>query len=104
MLSPGAGRLFLAELRRRYIPCVNFMRLRSAAVLRQFCMAQEAGDRDRSYAGGSGLGGGRIEATEAIAAVHVRPGRRQGPSLPARGRSVAPPIVFVSPVQPSGGE
>jgi hypothetical protein len=29
-----------------------------------------------------------IEATEAIAAVHERPGRRQGPTLPARGRSV----------------
>jgi hypothetical protein len=27
MLSPGARRLFLAELRRRYIPCVNFMRI-----------------------------------------------------------------------------
>lgn len=26
MLSPGTRRLFLAELRRSYIPCVNFMR------------------------------------------------------------------------------
>jgi len=36
-------------------------------------MAQEASGRDRSYAEGSGLGGGRIEATEAIALVRERP-------------------------------
>src|SRR5216684_2572392 len=90
MLSPGARRLFLAELRRGYIPCVNFMRICWFAQRCCFTpVLHGAGSkRDRSYAGGSGLGGGRIEATEAIAAVHERPGGRQGPTLPARGRSV----------------
>ena len=48
----------------------------------------------------AGWGGGRIEATEAIAEVRERPGRRQGPdlkapTLPARGRSVRAAVKFL---------
>jgi hypothetical protein len=50
-------------------------------------MAQEASGIDPMLAAAGSCGGG-IEATEAIAAVHERPGRRQGQTLPARDRSV----------------
>jgi hypothetical protein len=49
-------------------------------------MAQAASGRDRSYAEGSGLDGGRIEATEAIALVAKGPARLALPLYSGRWR------------------